>query len=83
MNTEKRHVFDDPRNVKRLLWVLYVICSGLVLIDFVHHRHAVHSWESMWGFYAAFGFVACVALVLIAKEMRKILMRGETYYDAE
>lgn len=83
MNTEKQHVFDDPRNVKRLLWVLYAICSGLVLIDFVHHRHVVHSWENMWGFYAAFGFVACVALVLIAKEMRKVLMRGETYYDAE
>ena len=83
MKPEKRHVFDDPRNVKRLLRVLYVVCAGLVLIDFVHHRHVAHSWENLWGFYAVYGFVACVALVLIAKEMRKLLMRSEDYYDAE
>ena len=83
MKPEKRHVFDDPRNVKRVLSVLYVVCAGLVLIDFVHHRHVIHSWENLWGFYAIYGFVACVALVLIAKEMRKLLMRSEDYYDAE
>ena len=83
MKPEKRHVFDDPRNVKRVLSVLYVVCAGLVLIDFVHHRHVIHSWEILWGFYAIYGFVACVALVLIAKEMRKLLMRSEDYYDAE
>lgn len=83
MKAEKQHIFDDRRNVKRLLMVFYAICAGLLIIDFVHHRHVVHSWENMWGFYAIFGFVACVALVLIAKEMRKVLMRSEDYYDAE
>ena len=28
-----------------------------------------------------YGFVACVLLVLIAKEMRKIVMRNDDYYD--
>ena len=37
----------------------------------------------MWGFYAGYGFVACVLLVLIAKEMRKLLMRREDYYDGD
>lgn len=83
MKAEKQHIFDDRRNVKRLLMVFYAICAGLLIIDFVHHRHVVHSWENLWGFYAIFGFVACVALVLIAKEMRKVLMRSEDYYDAE
>lgn len=83
MKPEKQHIWDDPRNVKRLLKVFYVICAGLVLTDIVHHRHVIHTWENLWGFYAIFGFVACVALVLIAKEMRKVLMRGEDYYDAE
>jgi len=41
----------------------------------------VHAWEALPGFYALFGFVACVVLVLIAKEMRKVLMRDEDYYD--
>ena len=33
--------------------------------------------------YGIFGFVACVALVLIAKQLRKVLMRREDYYDAD
>jgi hypothetical protein len=34
------------------------------------------------GFYI-YGFVACVVLVVIAKEMRKVLMRKEDYYDVK
>ena len=78
---KKKHIFDDPRNVKRLLRVVYVICAVLVGLDFVFHRHAIHSWEAIPGFYAIYGFVGCAALVLIAKEMRKILMRKEDHYD--
>ena len=78
---EKKHLFDDPKNLKRLLAVFYVICAGLVVIDLVFHRHVIHPWESLFGFYAVFGFVACVVLVLVAKEMRKVLMRKEDYYD--
>lgn len=78
---DKRHVFDDPKNVKRLLRVFFVICAGLLAIDLIFHRHVVHVWESLFGFYAIFGFVACVALVLGAKEMRKLVMRDEDHYD--
>lgn len=78
---DKRHVFDDPKNIKRLLRVFFVICAGLLAIDLIFHRHVVHVWESLFGFYAIFGFVACVALVLGAKEMRKLVMRDEDHYD--
>ena len=80
---ERKHFFDDPGNVKKVLHIFYVICGGLLLADFVVHRHVYHAWEGLWGFYAIYGFVACVLLVLIAKEMRKLLMRGEDYYDDE
>ena len=78
---EKKHIFDKPENVKRLLWIFYAICAGLFLIDAVFHRHVIHAWENLFGFYSVFGFVACVVLVLVAKEMRKVLMRKENYYD--
>ena len=81
MEKEKQHIFDDPRNLKRLLRVFFTLCAVLLLLDVVHHRHMIHPWEHLWGFYGIFGFVACVALVLIAKEMRKVLMRPEDYYD--
>lgn len=73
--------FDKPENVRKLLRVFYVICGLLVLVDFIVHRHIYHDWENIPAFYAIYGFVGCVVLVLIAKEMRKFLMRGEDYYD--
>ena len=80
---ERKHFFDDPGNVKKVLRIFYVICAGLLLADFAYHRHVVHEWEGWWGFYAGYGFIACVLLVLIAKEMRKLVMRREDYYDGE
>ncbi|MXO62475.1 hypothetical protein GRI48_05555 [Altererythrobacter oceanensis] len=64
-----------------ILRVFYVLCAVLVAADFVIHRHVYHPWENLPAFYAIFGFVACVVLVLIATQMRKVLMRDEDYYD--
>ena len=80
---EKKHIFDDPRNVRRVLWALLATCGFLLIADFIFHRHVVHPWEALWGFYALFGFVACVVLVLVAKGMRRYLMRKEDYYDVD
>jgi hypothetical protein len=51
------------------------------LDDPKNHKHVEVAAEAWFGFYGIFGFVACVGLVLGAKELRKILMRDETYYD--
>lgn len=75
------HIFDKPQNVRRVLWALVAVCIVTIGADFVYHRHIVHPWEGVWGFYAIYGFVACVVLVLVAKELRKLLMRAEDYYD--
>lgn len=78
---EKRHLFDDPRNIRRTIYALCAVCVVAFIADFFVHRHVDHPWEALFGFYAIYGFCACVALVLIAKELRKVLMRGEDYYD--
>ncbi len=78
---ERSYLFDRPENVKRLLHGFYLCCILLLVLDLVLHRHVIHAWESLPGFYALFGFVACVLLVLVAREMRKVVMRGEDYYD--
>jgi len=80
-NNEKQYIFDNPRNISRLLNGFYIICVILFVADFIVHRHVVHSWEDIPGFYALYGFIACVLLVVVAKEMRKVLMRKEDYYD--
>ncbi|MDK1023470.1 MAG: hypothetical protein QGD92_04475 [Gammaproteobacteria bacterium] len=82
MDHKDKHLFDNPQNVKRILRILYLICALLFAMDFILPRHTTHSWENLWGFYAIYGFVGCVLLVLIAKWMRKFLMRPENYYDS-
>jgi hypothetical protein len=80
---QKTYLFDNPRNVRRVVLGLVGACVILAGLDLVLHRHVSHPWEAMTGFYALYGFVACVLLVLLAKEMRKVLIRKEDYYDEE
>jgi len=78
---QKTHLFDKPKNVERLLKGFYAICILLVIADFVIHRHTTMLWEKIPAFYALYGFTACVVLVVVAKLMRKVVMRKENYYD--
>jgi hypothetical protein len=79
--SDKQHLFDDPANVTRLLRFFYGACIILVIVDFFVHRHVEMWWEKIPAFYALYGFVACVVLVIAAKAMRKVVMREEDYYD--
>jgi len=80
---EKTFLFDNPRNVTYLIRGLYIICALLFIADFIVHRHTVHPWEDFLGFYAIYGLLACVILVLISTEIRKVVMRKEDYYDVD
>lgn len=79
--TKSTHLFDNPKNVERLLKGFYLICILLVIADFIVHRHIAMAWEKIPAFYAIYGFTACVVLVILAKWMRKLVMREEDYYD--
>ncbi len=80
---EKPRWLDNPDNIKKLIRGFVVVCGLLFLADLFYHRHVEREWEGLFGFYAIYGFVACVALVLAATAMRKFLMRDEDYYDDE
>jgi hypothetical protein len=79
--TEKTYWLDDHRNVDRLVHVFYVVCAILIVIDVFVPKHGPFAIEHVFGFYGFFGFVACVTLVLTAKQLRSVLMRPEDYYD--
>ncbi len=78
---EKSHIFDNPRNVKRAIYALYAVCALSIVAELFISRHVDHPWEVLFGFYGVYGFVACTILVLAAKELRKVVMRKEDYYD--
>ncbi|MBL4848328.1 MAG: hypothetical protein JKY65_22645 [Planctomycetes bacterium] len=86
---EEPRWLDHPENVKKLIRGFWICCALLLVPDVlealgvVHfkHPHEGYWWESWVGFFALYGFVACVVLVLIAKQLRKVVMRDEDYYD--
>ena len=79
--TEKRYWLDDKRNVHKVFWALVGVCVILFLADAAYEKHVVFEFEHWFGFFGLFGFLVSFALVLTARELRKILMRGEDYYD--
>ena len=74
-----------PENTNKVIIMLSLACAALVVFDFayhhMHHKHAYFSFETLIGFHAAYGFVAFTFVVLAGKQLRKILMRPEDYYD--
>lgn len=80
---QKKYLFDNPRNVSLAVRGLYLVCIVLILLDFIVHRHITVEWESFPGFYALFGFLAYVTIVLTSYLLRKILQRREDYYDVD
>ncbi|MCF6249533.1 MAG: hypothetical protein L3J69_19585 [Desulfobacula sp.] len=88
---EKKHMFDDPKNIKKLLTVFFSSVVILLILDGIYlylgkthviEAHMAYKWEGYFGFYAIYGFVACVILVLVSKYiLRPLVKRKEDYYD--
>jgi len=86
-NEPKRYL-DDPDNVARL-WRRFVLVCVIVaaldllgLFEFVYHRHELFFAEGLPGFYSVWGFMAIAALIFLAKQLRRLVMRPENYYEA-
>ncbi len=78
----KVYLFDNPKNVKILLRCFYCSLLVLLIIEFFLNKHPYFAWEGWPEFYAVYGFVACVVLVVVAKYiLRPLVKRGEDYYD--
>lgn len=83
MNGEKKYWLDDPKNVMKIVHALVAVCVILVVLDLFYDKHAHFDAENWFGFYGFYGFVCCVGLVLTAKELRRLVMRPEDFYDKE
>ena len=80
----KKRIWDDPANVKRLLKIFFLLCGIFFILDlifFFTHKHSVFAFEGWFGFVSVCGCMSCSFSVIIGKELRKVLMRSEDYYD--
>ena len=78
---EEGYWLDRKENVTLIYRGVWNVCILLALADLFYHKHILFGIEEIPAFYGIYGFVMCVALVLGAKELRKILKRDEDYYD--
>lgn len=72
---------EDPRTRDRIFYALVIACVLTVVADLFYNKYGVFEFESWFGFTAVFGFFACVALILLSKQLRKLVKRDEDYYD--
>lgn len=80
---ENLYWLDQPKNIALIVWILVAVCMLLFFADAFYHKHPHFEIEHLFGFYGVYGFFVCVALVLVAKWMRTLLMRSEDYYEAQ
>lgn len=78
---EKKYWLDQPKNLNKIVYGIYIICALLLVIDLVYQKHVHFNFEGWFGFYAWFGFLAYTFIVLGAKFLRKLIKREENYYD--
>lgn len=77
------HWLEDPRNVKRLWRGFLVVLALTVLAELVVPLHPHFEIESVFGFSAWFGFMACAAMIVVAKALALVLKRRDTYYGRD
>jgi hypothetical protein len=77
----KTYWLDSSQNVTKLYHGLWIVCAALMAVDLFVHRHEEFGFATVFGFHALYGFLACVTLVLTAKQLRRVLMRDEDYYE--
>jgi hypothetical protein len=74
------HWLARPRTVRRL-WLVFIAVLALTIVaDFFVDHHGVFGIDGSVGFYAWYGFLSCVVLVVGAKALGVILNRSDSYY---
>ena len=66
----------------RTLWIIFIaILVATVIAGFFVHQHESFGIEDSYGFFAWYGFITCVGMVVFAKILGIFLKRPEDYYD--
>lgn len=75
------HWFVRPSTIRSLRITSCVLLAGLVALDLVVNHSPHFGIDGTFGFWAWFGFGACVVLVGLAKLLGLLLKRPDAYYD--
>jgi len=75
------HWLTRQETIKKLWIGLILLLALTVIAGLFIHFHDRFGIESSFGFYAWYGFGACVLMVLGAKLLGLVLKRPDNYYE--
>jgi hypothetical protein len=78
---ERTYWLDHARNINKIVWSLVALCIVLLAFELLADRYGPFPVEHTFGFYAVFGFVASLVVVLVTRLLRPVVARREDYYD--
>ena len=70
--------FDKPEHFRLFLRLFFAALGMLLIADLFIDKHAEFPWEETPCFFAAYGYISCVVLVLVAKVLRRLIRKDET-----
>ena len=76
-----KHWLVRPETIRRLWLIFALILAATVVAGVFVHVHAYFVLDGTFGFNAWYGFITCVAMILVAKALGVFLKRPDTYYD--
>jgi len=89
----RTRIWDKQENIRKLLKIFFAACGFLLALDLIFYLPGIHKHlsfargvfplEGFPFFFCLYGTGACVLLVLLAKQLRKVLMRDEDYYERD
>ena len=74
------HWLVRPSSIRLLWWVFVVILAISVASQLVFKVKGYFGVDGWPGFGAVYGFLACLAMVLVAKALGWVLKRDSNYY---
>ena len=68
---------------RRRWWVLLIalLLASLVTELFID-RHPAFGIDGLFGFFAVYGFVSCIALIVASKILGHLVKRPDGYYES-
>jgi len=80
-NTQPDHWLRRPKTIRKLSIGGSLMLAALVAIDPWISSYGQFGFDALFAFNAWFGFLACVAMVFVAKGLGLFLKRRDTYFD--
>jgi hypothetical protein len=77
---DRGHPLTRPGTIRRLWWAFSGVLAITVLSQGVFDVKGYFTVDGWFGFGAVYGFLSCLAMVLFARVLGKVLKRPVNYY---